>query len=316
MTTATITRPNLFTSVGKDVSSCRTGAEALAKAGLGWNVSARELFHAPPPQNDSMREVPTHRAFVRDDNERVMSVLTKDFTPIQNDKVLEFFDPFLEAGEASFECAGELRGGKTVFAIAKLNRAPIVVGKEDTVNKYLMAANSHDGSMALRVQFLPFRTVCSNILNRFTRGSRLLRIVHSKQIQQRLDQVQTIVNAADGEFQATAEQYKALAKRGVRKQDLEKFVKLVFEPHNADEQRKLLAVEKMTETITRLFETGAGSELKTANGTLWGLYNATTEYLTHERGKTDDRRLYSACFYENARIGAKAFKVAMEMVSQ
>jgi hypothetical protein len=126
MTTTTINRPNILSRVGIDVSQAKTGAEALVQSKLNWNVSARELFHSGTP--DKMgKEIPTHRAFVRDDNEGVLGVLTKDFTPVQNEKVLAFFDPFLASGEASLEFAGELKGGKAIWACAKLNRAPIIV---------------------------------------------------------------------------------------------------------------------------------------------------------------------------------------------
>lgn len=315
MTTNNPYRRELFTTVGYDLHGCKSGLEALTAAKLDWRVEPRDLFFGSCGDNSpaSMKPIPSEKAFVRTDTEETLAVLAKDFHPCQNEKVLSFFDPFLEAGEATLEFAGAFRGGRTVWCVAKLNKAPIDIGGGDVVQKYLMAANSHDGKMALRVQFLPFRPVCSNVLSRFRAGMNLVRIRHAKGVNDRLDEVQRITNAANAEFEATAEQYQALARRKVNQSDLKKFVKLVFEPHNADEQRKLMALEKMNETITRLFETGAGHELASADGTMWGLYNAATNYLTHEKGRTPDSRLNSACFGENATTAAKAFNVAMEM---
>lgn len=315
MTTTTITRNNILARVGIDVSSAKSGAEALAQAKLNWSVSPRELFHscAAPEGHLDARPIPTHRAFVRDDNEGVMGVLTKDFTPVQNEKVLAFFDPFLESGEATMEFAGSLRGGKTVWAVAKLNKAPIVIKGDDTVSKYLMAVNSHDGTMAMRVQFLPFRPACSNVLSRAAGWGNLMRLFHSKEVEQNLDKVQRIVNAANASFEATEKQYQELARHDVSQKELKKFVKIVFEPHNADEQRRQLALAKAEETITRLFETGAGSDLDGAKGTYWGLYNAVTEYLTHEKGRAEDSRLYSCIAGDNVKINQKALDTAIEM---
>lgn len=311
----TITRNNVLSRVGIDVSQAKSGAEALLQSKLNWNVSARELFHAAPAPEGHLdaRGIPTHRAFVRDDNEGVLGVLTKDFTPVQNEKVLAFFDPFLQSGDATFEFAGSLRGGKTVWAVAKLNKAPIVIKGDDTVSKYLMAVNSHDGTMAMRVQLLPFRPACSNVLSRAAGFGNLIRLFHSKEVESNLDKVQRIVNAANASFEATEKQYQELARHDVDQKSLKKFVKIVFEPHNVDEQRKLLAVQKAEEIITRLFETGAGNDLDGAKGTYWGLYNAVTEYLTHEKGRTEDSRLYSCIAGDSVKVGEKALQTALEM---
>lgn len=312
MTTTTITRPNILSRVGVDVSQAKTGAEALSMAKLNWNVSARDLFHSGT-EVGIVKEIPTHRAFVRDDSEAVLSVLTKDFTPVQNEKVLSFFDPFLSSGEATLEFAGELKGGKAIWACAKLNRAPIVVKGNDTVNKYLLAVNSHDGTRALRIQLLPFRPACSNILQRLGKIGEFIRILHTAKAEATLDEVQKIVNASNAAFEATAKQYQKLAGKSVKEKDLKKFVKLVFAPHNVDEQRQELALEKHEETIKRLFETGAGSDLESAKGTYWGLYNAVTEYLTHERGRNESSRMASLVLGSEARLGAKALEAALVM---
>lgn len=311
----TITRQNILSRVGVDVSKAKTGAEALVMSKLNWNVSPRELYFAGAAPEDSLdpRPIPTHRAFVRDDSEAVLSVLTKDFTPVQNEKVLSFFDPFLASGEATFEFAGQIKGGKSIWACAKLNRSPIVVKGDDTVNKYLLAVNSHDGTRAMRVQLLPFRPACSNILQRLDKIGNFMRLLHSKNVEANLEEVQKIVNASNAAFEATEKQYQKLAARGVKEKDLKKFVKIVFTPHNADEQRQELALEKHEETIRRLFETGAGSELESAKGTMWGLYNAVTEYLTHERGRSEENRFASLVVGSEARLGEKALEAALVM---
>jgi phage/plasmid-like protein (TIGR03299 family) len=310
----TITRNNILAKVGINCSQAKTGAEALVTSKLNWNVSARNLFFTSNETIPShVAEIPTHRAFVRDDNEGVLGVLTKDFTPVQNEKVLAFFDPFLESGDAMMEFAGSLRGGKTVWAVAKLNNAPIVIKGDDTVSKYLMAVNSHDGTMAMRVQFLPFRPACSNILARASGLGNMVRLFHSAKVNENLDQVQRIVNAANATFEATAKQYQELSRHDVDQKSLKKFVKIVFEPHNVDEQRKELALKKAEEIIQRLFETGAGNDLEGAKGTYWGLYNAATEYLTHEKGRTEDSRMFSCIAGDSVKLNQKALDTALEM---
>src|SRR5690606_10854332 len=62
--------------------------------------------------------------------------------------------------------------------------------------------------------------------------------------------------------------------------------------------------------VVPLFEGGRGAEL--SRGTLWGAYNAVTEYITHERGRSDDARVESAWFGEGARLARRALDVALE----
>jgi hypothetical protein len=67
--------------------------------------------------------------------------------------------------------------------------------------------------------------------------------------------------------------------------------------------------------VTRLFETGRGSDLATARGTLWGAYNAVAEYLSYERGLGQDTRLNSLWFGASARLNEDALAVALDMAA-
>jgi phage/plasmid-like protein (TIGR03299 family) len=156
--------------------------------------------------------------------------------------------------------------------------------------------------------------VCANTLAMAhdDKASSYIRIMHSKNVNQNLDKVQEIVNASNARFEATAEQYKALARSKVNQNDLQKYVYDVFKIDEQDE-RKELARKRHLEDITRLFETGYGSNLKSAKGTYWGLYNAVTQYLSYERG-TEEHRLNQVWFGDGANINKQALKVALEAV--
>jgi hypothetical protein len=48
--------------------------------------------------------------------------------------------------------------------------------------------------------------------------------------------------------------------------------------------------------IDVLFERGRGNDMAGVKGTAWAAYNAVTEYITHERGRSDDNRVNAAWF--------------------
>ena len=294
--------------LGRVVQQAPNVEEAIKLAGLNWNVGMKPLF------TQEGRQV-THRAIVRETDQSIFGIVGPEYTPIQNERAFQFFNPFLDSGACTLETAGSLRGGKKVWILAKLNKDPMRITSEDIVNKYLLLSNSHEGGVSARVGFAPIRVVCANTLAMAVnnQSSQLIRVHHSAQVLTKLDQIQEIVNTANASFEATAEQYRALAKSGVTTEDVEKFVKLVFFDQKKDSERIKLRIEKMTETITRLFETGRGNDLKSTRGTMWALYNGATEYLSHEAGKDEDSRLSSLWFGAYKNQNERAMEVALQM---
>lgn len=300
--------------LGNVVQAAPTAEEAINLAGLNWKVNETPIYRQLA---DVMQKIESHKMLIRDDNGKQLGIVGTDYHALQNAKAFEFFNPFIESGLAQFETAGSLREGKTVWILAKLNKDPLIIGKEDAVNKYLLLSNSHDGTMAVRVGFTPIRVVCANTLamSHAAGESRLLRVFHSRQVNANLDKIQQIVNAANAKFEATAEQYQALARADVSQQELEKYVEQVFITKAVTEERRKMAQERMVQDIQRLFETGYGQNLAGAKGTYWGLYNAVTQYLSYEKGRTEDSRLNSLWFGESKNINARALETALEMVA-
>ncbi len=298
--------------LGHVVDSAPTAAEAIKLAGLDWQVLEKPVYQRV---GEAFQAIPDQKAITRSSDDSVLSIMTNNYQPLQNAKAFEFFNPFIDSGLAAFETAGSLRQGKVVWILATLNRAPIEVGKGgDVVNKHLLLSNSHDGSMAVRVGFTPIRVVCNNTLSAAHRDgdSKLLRIKHAGNLQANLDNVQAMVNALDARFDATAAQYNALANCSVNAADLANYVNVIFDLNPAGDERAKLRAKKMQETITKLFENGAGAQLQSARGTLWGAYNAVTEYLTHDHGKNiDGSRLNSNWFGENMRTNDFALETAL-----
>jgi hypothetical protein len=87
------------------------------------------------------------------------------------------------------------------------------VAPGDEVEKYLLLSHGHDGSLAVRVGFTPVRVVCANTLSMAhgSDASKLIRVRHSKSLHENLANIREVMNLANAEFEATAEQYRLLA---------------------------------------------------------------------------------------------------------
>lgn len=300
---------NLGVHIEKELSV----EEAVVAAGLNWNVSTKPLFMADGTEVKS-------KAVVRDTDNSVLGVVGPNYKPLQNIEAFQFFNRFIESGQATFETAGSLAMGKRVWILASINKDPMVIGGDDIVRKYILLSNSHDGLVSVRAGFTPIRVVCANTLAMSvnSKESQLMRIKHTKNMTENLARVSEIMNLANQQFEATAEQYRRLANTQVNQQDLENYVKLVFvgPKYKKMEAEGSKPARDVIRKVTELFETGHGADMATAKGTMWGAYNAVNEYLGYERGNGDESsRLNKMWFGDSATLNKKALDTATDLVA-
>jgi phage/plasmid-like protein (TIGR03299 family) len=293
--------------LGQELHGRPTIREAITASNLDWDVKL-----VPLVTGDTHATAPA-RAVRRATDQHVLGVVGPAYHALQNRDAFAFFQPFLDAGLASLHTGGNLCDGRKVWLLAKIEREPLVIGEGDEIQKFVLLSNSHDGSTSVRVGFTPIRVVCANTLSLAhadKAGSRLIRVRHTRRLADNLDALQEVINLADQEFTATAEQYRRLRDRGINQNNLARYVRQVFRIESKQlngQQRRIL------ESVFRLFVEGRGADLPSAKGTLWGAYNAVTEYLGYERGKGQDTRLTSLWFGASSRTNQRALEVALAM---
>src|SRR5205823_9488561 len=125
---------------------------------------------------------------------------------------------------------------------AKMNRDPLVIAEGDTVEKYLLLSHGHDGSLAVRCGFTPVRVVCANTLAMAhgSDASKLIRVKHTKDVLENLANIREVMDLANQQFEATAEQYRLLARKSINQADLRRYV------------RRVLKIEDDRQASTRL----------------------------------------------------------------
>ncbi len=317
--------------LGTKVAEAPSIADAIVAAGLDWEVDTKPLF-------TEGGERVSHVATYRKSDNRVLGVVGPQWRPLQNRAAFDFFDPFLASGEAMLETAGSLREGKRIWVLAALNLEPsvIVPRADDTVRKYVLLSNAHDGTLAVKVGFTPVRVVCANTLRMAHEdgASSLLRIRHTKKTVDSLAAVRDVMNTANQRFEATADQYRFLASKDIVEVDLKRYVNMVFAPQRVQEiaakrGKAMVLASKVIEgefieegeelksrvfpKVYELFASGRGNQLPGVRGTYWAAYNAITEYLAHERGKDASARLNEAWFGSGAALNLRALKVGSEL---
>ena len=280
---------------------------ASKKAGLDWTVDLVPLVIA-----DTQAQV-AHKAVRRSTDNKVLGVVGPRYAPLQNQDAFKWFQPFLDAKEAALHTAGSLRQGSRVWVLAKLNRDPLVIAQGDEVEKFILLSHGHDGSLAVRAGFTPIRVVCQNTLSMAhgSDASKLIRVKHTESVLENLANIRQVMDLANQEFEATAEQYRVLARKSINAADLRKYVKRVLK---IDEEPALSTRSlNIVEEIVRLAETGRGNDLPSIRGTYWSAYNGVSEYLTYNRGRSADNRLNSLWFGDGLNANRHALEVALAL---
>lgn len=103
--------------------------------------------------------VPGHQATVRADlwgtpECTPFGLVGEHYQVLQNTGAFTFFDPIGQSGQITYETVGALGDGGRVWGLAKLRDDVAVKGK-DTIQRYLLLCNGHDGRTALQIRFTP-----------------------------------------------------------------------------------------------------------------------------------------------------------------
>ena len=248
-----------------------TSAEAIQLAQMDWTVSLEPLY-------TQGLLVPDHRAVMRNDIMKPIGVVGNYYEPIQNQQMFDLFDEVIGLGDAIYETAGTLWGGRRVWILARLpeNAGPAA----DPIAKYILMSSSHDGSAVLSMQWTPVRVVCYNTLTAALSGNdkRFTARHTSKSLQSQ--SAREILNLGNAYFDRFEEQVDRMLDATMTVEDVEKFLKglYVFDEDKPYEKQHYSPRQQYEGTLDVLYSSPTIKDIK---GTRYGVYNAVTEYLDH-----------------------------------
>jgi phage/plasmid-like protein (TIGR03299 family) len=303
--------------LGTVLENSPTIEEAIKYSGLTWEVGLKQLYAPLTGEtmvNDSAIQEVEAQATYRKDNGDILGVVGMNYKPLQNIDSFNWFQPFIDSELVSLETAGSLFAGKKVFILAKINSpdSMIVEKSNDKIEKYILLSNSHDGKTAIRVGFTPIRVVCNNTLSMAHNNSKskLIRVKHTNNSINNLENIRETMNLINQDFEATAEQFRKLATIEVNQNDVKNYFTEVFNLKNEDEAKRK---QRTLDLLTELFETGRGNHLPGVSGTAWAAYNASTEYMQYYGGRNTENRFGSLWFGQNESKNHKALEIALTL---
>lgn len=295
-------------------SNCNSGAMAGPEG-------CRHTCHTSPKYQ--LGEKVEAFATIRSSDNKRLGLVGPEWTPLQNVEAFKWFDPFVADGIAEYHTAGSLRGGALIWVLAEIkaegsnNAEELEVVPGDRVRRYILLSNSHDGTQSVRCGYTTIRVVCANTLAAAhgDNASKLLRIRHTENVKKRLDAVRELMHVQHQTFVATVEQYKKLAAcHDINQEDLARYVRIVF--FGADKMNDESVGARIVNGIFELFYKGKCQQIKGVKGTMWAAYNAVTEYLNYERGRSREATLGNVWFGDSVKINETALTSAVEIADE
>lgn len=284
----------------------------IQHSGLNWQINESPV-NFKPKGIDEFQSYEDKKVLYRSDTKMPLSVVGEKYKVVQPREILEFYRDLTEVSGYVLETAGVIKGGKKIWALARSPQEATLKGN-DLVKNYLLLATACDGTLATTATPTSIRVVCSNTLAFAINGAaNAIKVPHSTQFDPQA--VKKQLGIAVSHWDNFIYQMKQLSDRKVKHQESLDFFERVF---NADNPVTVqIRNERAIKAAQLLFEgKGKGALLQSSQHTAWGLLNAVTEFVDHEkRARNHDYRLDSAWFGKGAAIKQKALEVAMEMLA-
>lgn len=293
----------------------------MDRAGMNWTIEEAPVQYVVS-QSGPLSEICSfedQKVLFRSDTKAALSVVGNRYHVVQPREVLEFYRDLTEVSGFELETAGVLKAGKKFWALARTGQETTLKGT-DTVKGYLLLATSCDGTLATTATPTTVRVVCNNTLTIALNGaSSAIKVPHNTSFDAQA--VKRQLGIAVTQWDGFMYRMRTLAERKVKSHEaMNFFLKVLCQNANDTPGAKdsvALTHERALKKVQALYDgAGRGAELTAAKGTAWGLLNAVTEFVDHERrARSPEYRLDSAWFGQGASLKQRALDQALQLAA-
>ncbi|PUA19503.1 DUF932 domain-containing protein [Glaciimonas sp. PCH181] len=285
------------------------------QAGMAFNILETPVRYMSESAGalGAIMSFPEQKVLYRSDTKAPLSVVSNRYQVVQPRDILEFYRDLTDISGFALETAGVLKFGRKIWALAKTGQSGTLKGN-DTINGYLLLATACDGTLATTAQFTSIRVVCNNTLAvALANGNGAVKVPHSTSFDPQAVKKQLGISVSA--WDAFLYRIKILSERKVKAHEaMNYFLRVFTDPATTATG---LSNERAMKKVQGLYDgQGKGAALSSSKGTAFGLLNAVTEYVDHERrARSPDHRLEAAWFGAGATLKQKALEQALLMVA-
>jgi len=292
-----------------------SSSRAISTAKLNWTVEQVPLY--TKNSKGQILEIDDKLCNIRTDNNESLGIVSAGYNVYQNIDCFNLLDELIEEGIIKYDTAGVINNGRKIWILAKTVKE-ITVVEGDVIKPYVLLANSHDGSSALRLIPTTVRVLCTNILNLALKSSDKSEgsiIYHQTNILERVQRIKLKFNMLLNRFETFADEVRGMAYNKLTKDQLKQYYLNSTEEYEDSPQRNKI--------IHRFYENleDSSNTISKIRGTVWAAYNSVSQYADHNmmarRSRVDDdssNHLNNIWFGPSNALKQKAYKEAINCI--
>lgn len=294
--------------LGVRVSNDLTPKEILVAAGLDWKV---EKFDNYSKVGEIYMKNGEQSLIRTSDNRILAPSMGTGWEPLQNEDAFQFFHEFVEAGKMEMHTAGSLKGGRHVWALAKIKESFELFGG-DRVDSYLFLSSPHVYGCSITVDFTPIRVVCNNTLTLALnmKSNKSVTINHRAKFDS--ERVKGLLGIASKKLETYKEAAEFLGSKSYDNDQLIEYFAGIFKP--TGENRKGAKMSSNGEVAMKKVLTQPGADY--APGTWWQAYNAVTYMVDHVLCRDADTRMFHSWLGGHVSMKREALESALEFAEK
>ena len=220
--------------------------QAVKRTGIDFHISKHPVTVQIDKGDEGIDLVPTKnfavvREPVEDDNQyRVLSIVGREWTPIQAMDLARMLDPITE--KYPVETIGALGYGEKIFMTLDAGESKIC-GEDHHL--YFLVSDHRDGGGALQIAFTPVRVVCQNTLKEGLQNAKInVRLTHTRNIESDTEWYIGLFNQMDSAREEAVAVMNTLSTTTITKDEAETVVKSAYP--DASEPRRLTLAKDIT----------------------------------------------------------------------
>ncbi len=298
--------------------------------------------------------VPGFVVNVRTSDNTPLGVVSEQYKTAQNRDNLRALETAIDNGDLVLETGGSLMNGKRCWLLARYADTAEVTKGDAIVPYFLIAWGHdgkmgvrlmNTPTRVVCANTMHAAGARTGDISESLTDSNNITIAHTGDVNAKVAQAVQAVQIARAEFANTMDVYRAMAGKPVDVQTVRNFTREVFDADYNRAKDLIVKLKKraLTEEVVKAkdfaakideletlvqereanpnyterqivesFESGPGHEL--AKSTVWGLFNAATDYIDHTRSKSDEASIKSSWFGSGAGLRKEAFKSAAALL--
>jgi len=311
--------------------------EIVRKSGLDFTVKKADIvYNAELDSGDTIKKEADNRAVIyRADTGDFLSTMSKsNYVPAQPLDLVKGLVELTRNKGFVIDCVMALQGGKVISALARREGDVGQVDKagKDIILPYCGLLTSFDGTLARSGSLTSVRRVCMNTVRFSLESDSTITTKQRNTKEFTLEQANALFDKL-GEFDASfarhLEELREMTKVKVTEEQAARFFAKLYAPEafdNLDDWDSKAIIDLNSDKVStnkrntiadlmNAFYDGPGANLKTADGTLYGMFQAVTYFQDHEARSKGDKRWESASLGNGKRKKDEAYELAKDLIS-